>query len=1710
MAEFKNVFIKSKMNKDLDDRLLPPGEYRDALNIQVSKSESSDVGALENVLGNKGLLDFASVTDNNNVICVGYLVSEVNSCVFFFLTDNTIASNQKGSYIPTKEHFILRSTIQQGSATQNTILVTGSFLNFWEGAPIYGVNLLEDLLFWTDNRNQPRKINIQSAQNDITYYTIEDTISVAKYMPYNAPILWEEITSTDANDFQAPFAGLGVGDYQTTMKDVVSENLPDNPINTGTPLPGTDPTPNPYYNAGYRGDPDYLEEKFVRFSYRFKFDDGEYSLMAPFTQECFIPKQDGYFLLSSAAEDDNDMSAAYRSTIVDFMENKVNELTLLIDMPENQDPAFPATSLLNVTDYFKITEIEILFKESDGTAVLVVDTLSANEIQSQASVFSVNPTNTFQYTYSGTKPFRTLPEDDLVRVYDKVPVKALGQEIISNRVVYSNFQTRHTPPSTLNYNVGTGPKKAFDVDTPVTPVEWRTRIVEYPNSTLKQNRNYQAGFVLSDRFGRTTSTLLSNAATSSVGIIKNLSTIYSPYNDQTVDVGSWPGDALIVSVNETINETPISSRLYPGLYVGDPTLATYNPLGFNTWKIVVKQQEQDYYNVYLPGILAAYPKQENRELGLTSHVVLFNDNINKVPRDLAEVGPDQKQFRSSVKLFGRVQNTAIQPSGVADFGVVNQQYYPGTASDTVSTISNMFDLFNIEFSGTNPNLPSDYVLDFYEAESNPLIGRVSTTKKIGQTTPNISSYSIQNLAVYETEPVESKLDIYWETSTSGTLADLNEQVIATGNQTIFGLVNFNWNFSEYWGIQTAASDPWDPATTNAPEPAQVSIQPTTPTDENGHLGRFRSVIGRDTDLNSQFWFQDGLNVPVQNIEVVSFRVFDENNEVTQDFDLLQIYGTTSSPISGTGTYTNYQGLTGPNQTPPTLAFTHDTFIIVNKLYRVWKANNEVAQNFTVEIQVKDVAGGPTAPTFTKFFTPDLDNTVLKDEATIHVGAKQLHPQSPQVEWGQVSQPIRNYLQPSPLPPPAGIFFEYGETAGSLVQFFGMNGSNSNGNTGIGPIATLPNQNGLTWTITSQQQPFNPLDENQSNVSIFEINATTGVLTEITPGAGLGLYYLRIGLTSGDSTALANFNLKLTIGRPTATGSWNENIRGANAIQLEYDNSYIINLHNTLGNGPTHDTFPPLYSWAYAQLPIDGRAGYTGASQSIFNESYPEPGRLQDLLDPVPISSPSVPASNGNGPADGVVIVPGLAGNFSNNGVLGGIGQPLYWKGRRMFNSIPETDPSQPEAGKQTLNLQQAAGNNFDGPLTQGTGYINIEMILKAITQEQIENTPLPTGVFLQAYQKSEVSWAVEYREVINDVVQAWKAATDIEGNVLSWNTLLDSTDNDPLSNPQQSGLSLEGIFPTGSVAPFSDALHVKESASGGNSAPSAQQYGCATLVGATDSIQIPANFIRYQAENSTSNTLRQSAISKWVAVGNSPIYNTTPCFGEYRIIIQNIGGQSLSCQSQLVEFTNFGGGQAGGPGLQPINPFRNINGPQAGVINIGDFYYDLRPVDSPRAFGYIVHLQTFTSGTEAENMEAALDANIGNLTNNTLTKILYAEEGVPRYVSQFYADPGLTIPVTAVSSPTQWQGADGWIAYSCVENGTADYNVPYGINNEVNGQDPDSGTTDPGLTANMASENAANQAPQFDSYERRWACKMDVSTGIKYVKTSFGKEGPLV
>jgi hypothetical protein len=44
MPEFNRNFAQGKMNKDLDERLVPAGQYRDAMNIQVSTSDGSNVG----------------------------------------------------------------------------------------------------------------------------------------------------------------------------------------------------------------------------------------------------------------------------------------------------------------------------------------------------------------------------------------------------------------------------------------------------------------------------------------------------------------------------------------------------------------------------------------------------------------------------------------------------------------------------------------------------------------------------------------------------------------------------------------------------------------------------------------------------------------------------------------------------------------------------------------------------------------------------------------------------------------------------------------------------------------------------------------------------------------------------------------------------------------------------------------------------------------------------------------------------------------------------------------------------------------------------------------------------------------------------------------------------------------------------------------------------------------------------------------------------------------------------------------------------------------------------------------------------------------------------------------------------------------------------------------------------------------------------------
>jgi hypothetical protein len=818
MAEVKNSFLKSKMNKDLDSRLLPNGEYRDAVNVQVIKSEGDDVGALENVLGNQSVGDFVRYIESNiddvelngDLISVGYFVDQTNSDVYLFFTDYP-NHNVDTKYKPEANNFIIRWS----SPTDINVLVYGAFLNFHPSFPIIGVNLLEQLLFFTDNRNQPRKINVTTATTVANYYTTEDQISVAKYNPYRAIEIYKTldvpsppaalptltvaenvVNSLSFKTTSTPPAsiipGLTISSssyikneldqvvvsnvdnaentislnqrvsldagsviefkyLQTSMVDAVSPNLPDGS------------TSNPFYEPNYTGDPKYLEDKFVKFSYRFRFDDGEYSILAPFTQACFIPKQDGYFL-------SGDEEQTFSSTIVDFAKNKVNKIDLQIPLPDMASKIY---------DNYKISEIDIIYKESDALAVQVIETIPLRRIQDESK-----NSKYFNFAYLSTKPYKTLPESELVRVYDKTPVKAFSQEVSSNRIIYGNFQDKHTPPTGIDYQVSVSRK--LDID----GLGSNLGVLEYPSSTVKENRNYQVGVVLSDKFGRQSTVILSNNDSQASAQGFKADTVYLPYGGRDVSDDEFPwnflGNSLKVQFNKTIKGESLNPRPgEPGIYNDDVNSEDYNPLGWYSYKIVVKQVEQDYYNVYSAGAMKALPESQTTNLN-TSFITLINDNINRVPRDLTEVGPQDKSFRSSVKLFGRVMNTDSTYSivGNEQFSSANLGS-PGRSEFTTNTIEDLFDLFDVQEAIKNSPItaPGNAYYPFFKAESNPFIAEFITSQDsdfqfgvVNQIANNQEYLKIENLAILETSPTVSRIDIFWETTSSGLISDLNTAI----------------------------------------------------------------------------------------------------------------------------------------------------------------------------------------------------------------------------------------------------------------------------------------------------------------------------------------------------------------------------------------------------------------------------------------------------------------------------------------------------------------------------------------------------------------------------------------------------------------------------------------------------------------------------------------------------------------------------------------------------------------------------------------------------------------------------------------------------------------------------------------------------------------------------------------------------------------------
>ena len=86
------------MNKDMDERLVPPTEYRDALNIEVNTSEGSNVGTVQTILGNTALTSIFPAGST----CVGSIADTKTDKIYWF-----VAGPKNGESITHDDDFTL-------------------------------------------------------------------------------------------------------------------------------------------------------------------------------------------------------------------------------------------------------------------------------------------------------------------------------------------------------------------------------------------------------------------------------------------------------------------------------------------------------------------------------------------------------------------------------------------------------------------------------------------------------------------------------------------------------------------------------------------------------------------------------------------------------------------------------------------------------------------------------------------------------------------------------------------------------------------------------------------------------------------------------------------------------------------------------------------------------------------------------------------------------------------------------------------------------------------------------------------------------------------------------------------------------------------------------------------------------------------------------------------------------------------------------------------------------------------------------------------------------------------------------------------------------------------------------------------------------------------------------------------------------------------
>ena len=258
MANIQRNFIAGRMNKSLDERLVPQGEYVDALNVRLGSTEGSEIGAVENSRGTTRMTtlqyeetesDSGAVPLSSQARCIGAYEDGKNDRMYWFVHDPafTVGLTQKldliVSFSPSTQNLAYHViSIDDGFGSNTTLNFNPSFL-------ITGVDIIGDLLFFTDNFNPPRVINVTQnypnpfKNNDVV--TAEE-LMVIKKPPIEAPIIQKNFQSNNTDNF--------------------------------------------------------LEDKFLCFAYRYQYLNGEFSATSQWSAPIFDPGVQGYSFFTALNE----------------------------------------------------------------------------------------------------------------------------------------------------------------------------------------------------------------------------------------------------------------------------------------------------------------------------------------------------------------------------------------------------------------------------------------------------------------------------------------------------------------------------------------------------------------------------------------------------------------------------------------------------------------------------------------------------------------------------------------------------------------------------------------------------------------------------------------------------------------------------------------------------------------------------------------------------------------------------------------------------------------------------------------------------------------------------------------------------------------------------------------------------------------------------------------------------------------------------------------------------------------------------------------------------------------------------------------------------------------------------------------------------------------------------------------------------------------